>query len=236
MNHIEKFKNYFAVAIVGLLAIFAYFFLSGIEILPFELAGVDIWGVPNYIKIFYLIIYEIFMMAVMGLIFNKKLVKDFKDIKVNHKKYYGENIKYWLIGLAIMGISNIFIGFVLKGGIAANEEAVREVFAVSPIYIYLSAIIYAPFVEELVFRQGIKNLIPNKYLFIIISGLGFGGLHVFGSVNNLVDLAYLIPYSSLGIVFAIMLHKTNNIFTSMGFHFLHNGLFISIQFLVLLFS
>ena len=133
-------------------------------------------------------------------------------------------------------MSNAFIVFILNGGIASNEDSVRELFKVSPIYIYLSAVFFAPVVEELVFRQGIRNLFGRNILFILISGLVFGGLHVVDGYETILDLLYLIPYSSLGIAFAYMLYKTDNIFVSMGFHFMHNGIIMGLQFIVLLFS
>ena len=135
-----------------------------------------------------------------------------------------------------MLISNSIIIYIFESGMSSNEEAIRDLFKISPLYIYFSSVIYAPIVEELTFRQGIRNIMDKNILFILVSGLLFGGLHVITDVNNLVDLLYIIPYSSLGIVFAYMLYKTDNIFVSMGFHFMHNGILIALQFLILIFS
>lgn len=222
--------------IIGLLALFMYFLLISAETLPFKIVGVDINIMPSWLKIIYLIIYEIMVIAIMLLIFNKKIVKDFKDILINHKEYYSKYFKYYLIGLAIMLISNSIIIYIFESGMSSNEEAIRGLFKVSPLYIYFSSVIYAPIVEELTFRQGIRNIMGKNILFILVSGLLFGGLHVITDVNSLVDLLYIIPYSSLGIVFAYMLYKTDNIFVSMGFHFMHNGILIALQFLILIFS
>ena len=232
----NKMISYIKSASIGILIIAIYFILANIELLPFNILNIDTKTLPNYIKFSYLIIYEIFTMIIIGIIMFKKLKKDFRDILINHKKYYSENFKFWLIGLAVMGISNCIIVFILKNDLSNNEELLRQLFSLSPIYVYITSIIFAPFVEEIVFRQGIRNIIKNKYLFILISGLLFGGLHVVTSMSSSMDLLYLMPYCSLGFVFAYMLYKTNNIFTSMGFHFLHNGLLISIQFIILIFS
>jgi len=87
-----------------------------------------------------------------------------------------------------------------------------------------------------IFRQSFRNLFQNKWLFIIISGLVFGGMHVFTGNNiSKLDLLYLIPYSAPGMAFAYMLYKTDNIFVSMGFHMLHNGIMIALQFLTIYF-
>lgn len=229
-------KQYIKNAAIGIIAIIMYIVLSEIELFPFQALGVDVNSLPSFIKIAYLLIYEVMVISVMLIIFNKKITKDFKDILLNHKEYYSKCMKYWLIGLVVMILSNSLLAIMSEGGIAGNEEALREMFKTSPIYIYLSSIIYAPIVEELVFRQGIRNIFGRNILFIIISGVVFGGLHVITSATTTFDLLYIIPYSSLGIAFAYMLYKTDNIFVSMGFHFMHNGILIAMQFLTLFFS
>lgn len=220
----------------GVFVIFIYFFLSLFEAVPLQLAQLNINTIPTSLKIFYMITYEILTMAIIILILNKKVKKDFKDILINHQTYYSKYFKVWLIGLAVMLLSNSFIVFVLNNDIAGNENAVRSLFSISPIYVYFSAVLYAPVVEELVFRQGICNIFGRNYLFVLISGILFGSLHVIGNVTTITDLLYLIPYSSLGVAFAYMLYKTDNIFVSMGFHFLHNGILMALQVLTLIFS
>jgi len=84
--------------------------------------------------------------------------------------------------------------------------------------------IYAPLTEELIFRKSIRDVIKNKWLYIIISGLIFGGLHVVSSIDSLIDLIYLIPYCSLGFVFASLYIKTNNIYSTIVAHSFHNTL------------
>ena len=82
--------------------------------------------------------------------------------------------------------------------------------------------LFAPFIEEIIFRKAFRNMISNDTLFILISGIIFGGLHVVLSLNSYYDLAYLIPYCSLGIAFGFIYIKTKTVFTSFVMHALHN--------------
>ena len=109
-------------------------------------------------------------------------------------------------------MSNVIIIFINGGSIAGNEESIREMMKVSPIYIFFSAVLFAPLVEELVFRQAFKYMFSDKWLFIFMSAFVFGGLHLFSSAETLIDLLYIIPYGAPGFVFAYMLSKTDNIF------------------------
>ena len=131
-----------------------------------------------------------------------------------------------------MMISNFIINS-LTGTIAGNEQSIQNTLTKLPLYTFIQAAIFAPFVEEMVFRQSIKNIITNKTTFIIASGLIFGGLHVIGNIHTLYDILYIIPYATPGIVFAYILAKTDNIFVPITIHFIHNFLLITLQLLLL---
>lgn len=221
---------------IGIGAMILYFLLPYLEGVPFVIMGVDTTTLPIWVKIFYLTMYSVLTASLIMIIYNKKISKDFKDMKKNSIKYFNKYIKYWLIGLFIMMVSNLFINLIVTNDIPSNEQAIRETFNISPLYIFFSAVIYAPIVEELIFRQSIKNIFHNKWLFIIISGLLFGSMHVFGDFKNITDLLYIIPYSTPGIIFAYMLEDSDNICVPMSFHFIHNGILISLQFILLLFG
>ena len=215
-------------------ALFTYFTLSELQTLPLVLSGVDYNVMPLALKVIYLLSFEILMVSAIGLILNKEIKKALTDIKKNHQKYFSKYLKYWLYSLIIMAGSNIIISFINGGGVAGNEETIRQIFTKAPIYMFISAVFIAPILEELTFRQAFRNIFSNDKVFIIMSGLIFGGLHVVGNVNSPVDLLYLIPYCTPGFVFAYIMAKTDNVFVSMGLHFLHNGVMISLQILLMM--
>jgi len=233
---IEKFENYIKSALLGIIAMLVYFILPELQGTFFEIFNVDITTLSTNIKILYSALVEILIMSIIIITFNKSLKNDYKDMKKNHKTYYKNYFKYYLIGLMTMMISNVIITLISGGSTAGNQDMIDELFKISPIYIYFSSVVFAPVVEELVFRKAIRNIITNKTLFILASGLVFGGLHVIGTIEAWHDILYLIPYSSLGIAFAYIFYKTNNIFVTIGLHFMHNGILIALQFLILIFS
>jgi len=128
-----------------------------------------------------------------------------------------------------MIIGNIIILFFTKQGLAQNEENVRILIKQLPLYMIFSVSIYAPITEELIFRKSIKDFISNKYLYILTSGLIFGGLHVISYINSIADAIYLIPYCALGFAFAYSYYKSNNIYSTIIMHCMHNTIAIAIQ-------
>lgn len=231
---LKDIKKYLAIFWSGIFIIFTYFFSINIQAIPLLFINPDISKIPFIIRIIYSLLFEIMQIAFIIYLVTDRIKKDLKELKKNYKEYFENNFKYYLIGISIMALSNIIISFINSGGIAGNEETIRETFSKAPVYMYISAVFLAPLLEELVFRLGIRNIFTNNKLFIIISGLVFGGLHVIGNINTIVDILYLIPYSVPGFAFAYMLYKTNNIFVPIGFHFLHNGITMSLQVILLL--
>ena len=89
--------------------------------------------------------------------------------------------------------------------------------------------IYAPFIEEIIFRKSIRDFIFSfgnnkitKYIFCIVSGFVFAILHIVGAATSPIDYLYTVPYFALGFSFAMLYCKSDNIFSSISMHFLHN--------------
>ena len=228
----NKLKN----IILGIAALAVYFILPDLKALPFELLNIDVSSLSTGFKIIYSMFYELAMMAIIIALFFKTLKQNWIDLKKNHNTYFKTYFKYWLIALAIMMFSNAIINLLFEQDLPANEAAVRDLFNTNPLYTYFSAVLFAPIVEELVFRQGFRNILGNNIIFILMSGLVFGGLHVVSSANTWVDYLYLIPYCTPGLIFAYILSKTENVLITISLHFMHNGLLMSLQFLLLLLS
>lgn len=232
----DKLRNYFKTAALGLACLIIYFGMNDLELTVLDLFNIDFSSLSVPIKVTFLIIFEIIIMSIIMFILNKSLSKDIKDMKNNHKKYFKKYFKFWLISIGIMMISNAFITLISGNSLSGNEEALRSTFKISPLYIYFSSVIFAPVVEELVFRRGIKTIIPNKYAFIFISGFVFGGLHIISSFSGPIDLLYLIPYCAPGFAFAYILADSDNVLVSMALHLMHNGSLMALQFMLLFFS
>ncbi len=211
--------------------ILIFLLYSDIIIIILTKLGVNIKVLPNNLKIAIMFLINLSLMIMLFIFYSKSIKENLKDLKLNFKSYIKDNFKYYVIGLLIMIISNIIISFFIEGN-STNETLIREYINIMPIYMIFSSCIYAPFTEEMVFRKSLRNCFNNKVLYILLSGLIFGSMHLL-SASNLVELVFLIPYSSLGCVFAYMYYKTNNIFVPMTFHMVHNTIIV-INYLLML--
>lgn len=174
-----------------------------------------------YNKIPLVILYLLIFLII--LIINFKYLKD--DLllfKKHYKVYIPFIIKRYLIMLGIMFLVAIPIYYINNGAVSSNQELINKMFVKSPLLVMLLSSLYAPFVEENVFRLGISKLLKNKYLFIIISGLLFGVLHMIDKITSIYDVLYIVQYSALGICLAKAYYDSKNIYVSIGMHFLQN--------------
>lgn len=217
----------FIILLVGM-AYFAY--------IPIEIFNIDYENFSQGMKILYTFCTDLVYMLVMFLIYRKTLGKDLKSYFKSFGKNFETSFKYYFIGLIIMVVSNLIITFIFTEANANNEDAVRGLIDLYPLYMIFSVSIYAPVIEELIFRKSIKDMVYSyggdsqsklgknicKYFYIIISGLIFASLHVVGMVTSPFDYLYIISYMGLGCAFSALYAKTDNIFSSISMHCLHN--------------
>ena len=165
------------------------------------------------------------------------------DAKIFKKDNYRIMIKYYLIGIGIMIISNLIINFVIfDGTIAENESLNRELLSSNPILGLILAGILAPLLEELTFRRGFKNICNNKWIYVFITAFIFAFLHVStglfavsetgASYIDWIQLVYLIPYGSVGVAFALTYKETENFYSNLLMHMIHNTATLLLLFMI----
>lgn len=206
----------------SLLVILYYFTYSVIIYMPFVILDINISNIPDILfNLYYVSMETIFFISLLYIYREdfKDYVKDFKKNGKNHLKL---GFNYWIIGLSVMIVSNILIGALTPISMPENEQAVREALKMSPLFIAFSAIIDAPIAEEMIFRKTLYDMIKNKKVYVVVSGLLFGTFHILGVATSIYSWLYIIPYAALGMAFAYAVTKTNNIITSMCLHAFHN--------------
>ena len=212
------FLNKIKIFFIGLGYIFLYFILSiGLQDMFYN----DISNKTNpFLSNAAMIFTDLIVLLIFIIIFRKTLIPDYYDFKKNFKNYLKNNYHYWLIGLGIMIITNNLINIVFNK-LPSNETNNIQFLEAFPISAIISFLIFAPIIEELITKVMFKKSFKNEYIFIIFAGLIFGSLHIL-SANSIIECLYIIPYGALSCAFAKMYSKTNNIWTGIFFHSMHN--------------
>ena len=162
------------------------------------------------------------ILVIMISVFFKQLVHDFKIFKEYFKEYMSLVLKTWGKSFLTLLILGIIIQLVTNTSQSNNQAELQKMFGSYPILIAALSMLYAPFAEELMFRGVLKKFLKSKYLFILVSAILFGLIHVIDDSKTLAEFSYVIVYSSLGAYLASLYYKTNNLFTNIAFHFIQN--------------
>lgn len=183
-----------------------------------------IWGnyiiESNILKWVIIIGFYITVLFLSILFWNKNIIRDLKEFKGN----FGTYIRFMIPRIGIMYIIYFLVTMITiiitKEIGSVNQQNLESL---PSWYVIPLAIIYAPIVEETIFRGIIHKIIKNKNLFIIVSAICFGLLHTISSEVTLIDIVVkALPYSVLGGFLAYLYAKTENISTNIFCHALIN--------------
>lgn len=210
--------------LLKLLLVFGIFFFGSLfQFIPILLFNMDVNNISASENLYLTIFSDIIIVIIIYFLYRKEIKEQFINFKKNFYDHIDIAFKYWLIGLIVMVVSNLLIMALTPNAVANNEQQVQEMIKGSAPWASLICVgLFAPIIEELTFRKAFYDAFKKKWLFIIMSSFVFGGLHVFLSIENIWDLLYLIPYSSLGVAFAFTMSKTKNVFPSILVHVFHN--------------
>ena len=220
----DNVKNIFKLIISFVL----FFNISLVITYIFKLVGIN-YSDFNYIDYACLNTFiELIMFVVVLLFYKKYLKKDLVLFKLNKKDYIKKIISYFLIFLIVKYGVALFSSLllVMLGSdlvTSENQESVVTLAKTLPFMMMISTSLLAPFVEEGIFRLGIKKVINNKYLFILVSGLIFGFMHIFPTELPLyVALIESLNYVTMGLLLAYIYNETDNIYVVVIIHALNN--------------
>lgn len=175
-----------------------------------------------------LYIYLMFLSYILlGIYFYIVYKDDFiNDFKSFNKKYFKYILIYFFIGFCLSTLTNLLINtFIIPNDISNNELSNIDYLLKNKFSYSIMLCILIPFIEEIVFRLELKKKYKNKYLFIIISSVIFATLHLLSN-THLIELVYFIPYFIISYTFSLLYYKTNNIYTNILAHMLHNSIIV----------
>lgn len=211
-----------------LLCFILFFNLNYLVAMLFNLVGIN-YNTFNYKDYTYFnVLIELILFVVVMLLYNKEFKKDYKIFKLNSKDNIRKIISYFALFIAlkigtalISSILSFALNFTL--GESENQEAVMKLVSAEPLLMIINTCILAPFVEEGIFRLSIRKVFNNKYLFILVSGLFFGMMHIFPTdLPTSLALIYSITYVTMGFYLAYIYTETENIWFVIFIHALNN--------------
>ncbi|HOD61374.1 MAG TPA: type II CAAX endopeptidase family protein [Bacilli bacterium] len=162
--------------------------------------------------------------------------EDWKRFKMDFKK----NLSYIGLGIIACYVLTAAVSAIYEllgiTGTSENQQIINDaLFGKGKVPMMISVILFAPFVEEVLFRKLLFGTLEEKFklkpiVAIIASTLVFSLIHV-SSGDNII---YIFQYLPLAFVITYSYYKSErNIFVPMGIHFLNNLISVLVVYFVL---
>lgn len=193
-------KNEYVNKIIKVILAFLLFFYGSFILVPIFKYIIPLDFVNDYNKSFvtFDLAYEVFVAIIAMIIYCKVLKIDIKKTKETIKKsgIFGF-FKIILTGYILCMLMSILASnvetilgtiFKVKVTTSNNQSIIETLLKKYPIMMIASSCIFAPIVEEIIFRCGIRQVIKDKRVFITVSGLIFGLMHVTDNITLLLEI------------------------------------------------
>ena len=215
MKKEEKNKNSLkSIMIIILYFIFPYLmkFLSGIKWLT-------------------LLFYMLFALLIIYL-YKDTFKNDFKDLNENKKKYIKSILINVVLIFAVMIITNALIGILLDiKETSENDYSLLTMFKKSPLALILLTSIYYPLVEGVIFRKSVRDIIDNKWTFIIFSSVFYFFFNIAYTSLSLNSIITSLCYLFSMMILSNYYYKSNNFTASVIVMMIYNLIISVISFI-----
>lgn len=222
-NQIAAILHYF----VGYMLVYPY--LVELVCLPFTKGQ----GIPVEAALFLCVAVMVVMVVLLKPVFQESWEIFKKDVVTN----IGYIILYGVLLIVVSIVMSLMVMLLTGLDNSANQMAIEGMIHQYPFYVIFSAVVFAPIVEEGLFRGVFFRSLSSRNMMLayVVSSLMFGFIHVMDSVlaGNFLDFCYIIVYASMGCVFARLYHKTDQMISGVILHALYNGLSILALFMTL---
>ncbi len=233
----NKISTYFKdkKVIKALIAILTYYVISEVFSFLISLIIENLFSkefIQNHnaiISIVFQFIIYLPILIIIFVLFKKNLVDDFTKTKEKSISFSQRILKGLLLMYLVNIVSSILVSSLGSTDTSENQRLIETMItynSFTPFIMFLLVGLIGPLVEEVIFRKCFKTILKNDYLFIIVSTIFFGFMHVLSTPGNFGSRVILaIPYMASGFSLSyIYIKNDSNIIVPTICHMLTNSL------------
>lgn len=171
------------------------------------------------------------LLFIVILIYSKSLKEDLKKFSKCWNEKCKKIITIFLAGLLLYFTFKLAIIMIFPNIDFDDITELANSFSSLPILLTISTLFYYPIIEEIIFKRTFKDLINNKWFFIIATALLNASFQVVLSATAPAQLVTILPnfvfYASLSYIY----YETDNLLIPISLRVLYNLIPNIIQFL-----
>ena len=153
------------------------------------------------------------LLLVFCFIYKDDLVKDIKTFKKEPLKIFLKSLLYFIVLVIGTLLISMLIYKIYPDFSYTNSGIIDNLFSKSFILMILYVFVITLLTEQIVFRKVFKDIINNKYFFIIFSSLIYGIFQVGYNISGINDILSIIPFVYTGVILSRSYERTNTIVT-----------------------
>lgn len=229
MNPFKHIQNPSPLSRKNVVLLLLMYFVFYLFLFPVAMVLIDLLMIPGFLSMKYTDTIYHTLMTLVFLFMGSKLLQE-SNQHWNRKALYMP-----FIGAAVMIWGTFFIGIIidlLSGqSESVNQALLMEQFQANRLPIMVQAMIFAPIVEEIIFRGVLYRHFKKagRYLIpLIVSTLLFASMHSLVAIleGQWSDLWYIPLYAYMSLVLTYTYESTQNIYSSILLHFINNAIAI----------
>ncbi len=165
------------------------------------------------IELLYRFIFMFLLLLLFVLIYKDDIIRDIKAFKEKPSRVIKTSIIYFLCLIGGIMVISSLIYLVYPDFSYTNSGLIDSLFEENFFIMIIYVFFLTLFTEQIVFRKVFRDIIKNKYFFIIFSGLIYGIFQIGYVVSDVNDLLTVIPFAYAGMILSSSMEKTDNIIT-----------------------
>lgn len=196
-----------------LLAIIIFFYTSIPVLAILRIIGLEITKSNYKMLVVYDFISSLVVAVFISILYYDVIINDLKKLKNKCNGKVSVYLKSIMIGFLFLLITKFVSAYVvtiisnlfnIEITTADNQAIIEKMVKSMPLLITLSASLFAPISEEVLFRGGIRKLMNNLGVFVTVSGLIFGLMHVTDNIVFMLEILFI------GIIINYLINNKNN--------------------------
>lgn len=196
-----------------LLAIIIFFYTSIPVLAILRIIGLEITKSNYKMLVVYDFVSSLVVAVFISTLYYDVIINDLKKLKNNCNGKISIYLKNIMIGFLFLLITKFISAYVvtiisnlfnIEITTADNQAIIEKMVKSMPLLITLSASLFAPISEEVLFRGGIRKLMNNLGVFVTVSGLIFGLMHVTDNIVFMLEILFI------GIIINYLINNKNN--------------------------
>ena len=196
-----------------LLAIIIFFYTSIPVLAILRIIGLEITKSNYKMLVVYDFISSLVVAVFISILYYDVIINDLKKLKDKCNGKVSVYLKSIMIGFLFLLITKFVSAYVvtiisnlfnIEITTADNQAIIEKMVKSMPLLITLSASLFAPISEEVLFRGGIRKLMNNLGVFVTVSGLIFGLMHVTDNIIFILEILFI------GIIVNYLINNKNN--------------------------